>query len=42
MPTDLTTITYGLSQMEIMGGTVLAALAFLWGVRKMIKTINRS
>lgn len=42
MPTDLTTITYGLSQLEVLAGVVLAALAVLWGVRKMIKIINRS
>lgn len=42
MPVDLTTITFGMSEMEVLAGTVLAALAFLWGVRKMIKTINRS
>lgn len=41
-PVDLTTVTIDIVSLETMAGTVLVALAVMWGIRKLIKTINRS
>jgi len=39
---DLTTVSIDIVSLETMAGTVLVALAVMWGIRKLIKTINRS
>jgi len=39
---DLTTFTVDTTSVDTMAGIVLAGLAGLWGIRKLIKTINRS
>ena len=41
-PVDLTTVSIDVASLEAMAGTVLVALAVMWGIRKLIKTINRS
>jgi len=42
MPIDLTTITIDIVTIETMGSIVIAGLAVLWVVRKLIKVVNRS
>ena len=42
MPIDLTTISLNIAAIETMGSIVIAALAVMWVVRKLIKTVNRS
>ena len=39
---DLTSFTVDTTSVDTMAGIVLAGLAGLWGIRKLIKTINRS
>jgi hypothetical protein len=39
---DLTSFTVDTASVDTMAGIVLAGLAGLWGIRKLIKTINRS
>jgi hypothetical protein len=39
---DLTGFTVDVVSVETMAGIVLTGLASLWGIRKLIKTINRS
>lgn len=42
VPVDLSTVAVDIVPLEAMAGTVLVALAVMWGIRKLIKTINRS
>jgi len=42
MPVDLTTVSINITAIETMGSIVIAGLAVLWIVRKLIKIMNRS
>jgi len=39
---DLTGITLDTTTPETLAATILAGLAVMWGIRKVIKTVNRS
>lgn len=39
---DLTGVTVDVATVETLIGIVLAGLVVIWGVRKVIKTVNRS
>ena len=39
---DVSSISVDTDSVGTMGATVLAGLALIWGLRKLIKTINRS
>jgi uncharacterized membrane protein AbrB (regulator of aidB expression) len=39
---DLTSVTLDTSSPETLAATVLAGLGVIWGIRKLIKLINRS
>lgn len=39
---DLTGFTVDSASVETMAGIVLTGLAVIWGIRKLVKTINRS
>jgi hypothetical protein len=39
---DLTGVTFDTTSPETLAATVLAGLAVMWGIRKLIKLINRS
>ena len=39
---DLTSFTVDTGSVDTMAGLVLGGLAGLWGIRKLVKTINRS
>lgn len=39
---DLTGVTPDVTSVEALAATVLAGLGVIWGIRKLIKTINRS
>ena len=39
---DLTGVTVDVATVETLTATILVGLGVLWGIRKLIKTINRS
>jgi len=39
---DLTGYTVDTATVETLAGIVLAGLGIMWGIRKLVKTINRS
>lgn len=39
---DLTSVTVDVTSVETLASTVLVGLGVIWGIRKLIKLINRS
>jgi hypothetical protein len=39
---DLTSVTIDTSTPETLAATILAGLGVMWGIRKLVKTMNRS
>jgi len=39
---DVSTVAVDTTMVGTVGGVIVAALASLWGLRKLIKTVNRS